>query len=155
MDLLIRNASTKDLGKIQKLGTELMISERQFEPSYKENWYFSAEGTNYLLKEIKGRNHICFVAESDNQLIGYASCKVIMDDTSRTVKRAELDNLVVSEQYRGHGVGHKLVSAFKQWAKTKEATKLKVNVNAHNTGAIDFYMDIGFRDHQLIMEADI
>lgn len=155
MDVLIRKASAKDLGEIQKLGTELIISERQFDPSYKERWYFSEEGTKYLLKEIRGRHHICFVAESGNQLVGYAACRVITDDTARTVKRAELDNLVVSEQYRSHGVGHKLADAFKQWAKTKEATKLKVNVNAHNTGAIDFYKDIGFSDHQLIMEADI
>jgi ribosomal protein S18 acetylase RimI-like enzyme len=144
MDVLIRKASAKDLEEIQKLGRELMISELRFEPSYKEKWYFSKEGTKYLLKEIRGRNHICFVAESDSQLLGYASCKLITDDTARTVKRAELDNLVVS-----------LVSAFKQWAKTKEATKLNVNVNAHNTGAIDFYKDFGFKDYQLIMEADI
>jgi ribosomal protein S18 acetylase RimI-like enzyme len=155
MDIPIRKATSKDLVEIQKLGTELMISERRFEQSYKEDWYFSKEGAKYLLKEIRGRNHICFVAESDNRLVGYASCKIITDDTSRTVKRAELDNLVVSEQYRSHGIGHKLVAAFKQWAKTKEATKLKVIVNAHNSGAIDFYKSTEFKDFQLIMEADI
>jgi ribosomal protein S18 acetylase RimI-like enzyme len=155
MDVLIRKASAKDLGEIQKLGTELMVSERRFEPSYKEKWYFSEEGTKYLLKGIRGRGHICFVAESDNRLVGYASCSIITDDTARTVNRAELDNLVVSEQYRSQGVGHKLAGAFKQWAKTKGATKLKVDVNAHNAGAIDFYKDIGFSDHQLTMEADI
>lgn len=155
MDILIRKATAKDLVAIQKLGTELMISERRFEPSYKEDWYFSREGTEYLLKEIRGRNHICFVAESDNQLVGYASCKLLTDDTSRTVKRAELDNLVVSERHRSHGIGHKLITTFRQWAQTKEATKLKVIVNAHNSGAIDFYESTGFKDYQLIMEADI
>lgn len=155
MNVLIRKATPKDLVKIQKLGTELMVSEMRFEPSYKKDWYFSEEGTKYLIKEIGGRNHICFVAESDNQLVGYASCKVITDDTSRTVKIAELDNLVVSEQYRSHGIGHKLVSAFSQWAKSKEATKLKVIVNAHNSFAIKFYENTGFEDYQLIMEASI
>ena len=140
---------------IQKLGTELMVSEKRFDPYFEKDWYFSEDGAKFLLKEIRGRNHICFVAEKENQLIGYASCKVLADNTARPGKIAELDNLVVAEQYRGHGIGHKLIAAFKLWAKIKEATRLKVIVNAHNTDAIHFYKSTGFEDLQLIMEADL
>jgi len=155
MDIVIRKATVEDLPAVQKLGTELMLSEIQFDLYLDKDWYANKYGAAYLLKEIKGRNHICFVAEAGDQLVGYASCKVLPKDTSRPMKRAELDNLVVSEKYRGHGVGHKLVAAFKQWAKTKQATKVKVIVNAHNAPGIHFYENNGFKDHHLVMEADL
>ena len=155
MDIVIRKATPTDLPALQKLGTELMLSEARFDPLLDKQWYLSEHGAEYLLNEIRGTDHICFVAQAEDELIGYASCKIVAEDTSRPGKRAELDNLVVTEQYRGHGAGHQLVATFKQWAKEQGATKVRLVANALNEDALRFYGANGFKDFQVIIEADL
>lgn len=151
----MRKAKVADLKRIQELGTELMLSDKRFDPLLSEHWYFAKEGKKFLLKEIKGRGHVCFVAEIQGEIIGYASCKIPAVESWRPVKRAELNNLVVAEEYRSHGAGHKLVDAFKEWAKSKGATKVKVISHALNEDAIRFYESNGFEPFHRVMEADL
>jgi ribosomal protein S18 acetylase RimI-like enzyme len=152
---VIRVATLDDLPVLSDLGTELMISEMDFDPDYNQQWYHSAAGKKYLYKEVSGRNHICFLAEVDGKAVGYASCRLLPVDSSRPFKRAELDNLIISEQYRKHGIGHELFDAFKKWAIEKGANRIKVIVNASNEGGINFYENTGFKEHQRIMEAEL
>jgi ribosomal protein S18 acetylase RimI-like enzyme len=152
---VIRIATLDDLPALSDLGTELMISEMSFDPQYNQQWYHSAAGKKYLRREVSAKNHICFLAEIDGKAVGYASCKMLPVDSSRPLKRAELDNLVISEKYRKHGIGHELVDAFKKWAVENGAKRIKVIVNAHNLGGIKFYENTGFREHQRIMEAEL
>ncbi|MFI5270632.1 MAG: GNAT family N-acetyltransferase [Candidatus Saccharimonadales bacterium] len=155
MKTVIRIATLDDLPALSDLGTELMISEKNFDPQYNQQWYHSAAGKKYLLREVSGKNHICFLAEIDGRAVGYASCKMLPVDSSRPLKRAELDNLVTSEKYRMHGIGHELVDAFKKWAAENGAKRIKVIVNAYNEGGIKFYENTGFREQQRIMEAEL
>jgi ribosomal protein S18 acetylase RimI-like enzyme len=143
------------LTRIQELGTELMLSDRRFDPFLKSTWYDSDQGKNYLLKAINEQNHICFVAEAEGEIIGYASCQLLTQETWRLAPRAELDNLCVTEKYRSRGVGHQLVTAFKDWARNNGAKKIKVLSFASNKDAIRFYKANGFKDQFLSMEADL
>ena len=54
-----------------------------------------------------------------------------------------LDDLIVSEKYRGRGIGKKLFDAFMEEAKKIEAKQVHWQVLDWNTPAIDFYKKLG------------
>jgi ribosomal protein S18 acetylase RimI-like enzyme len=151
----IRRARAADLPSLVELGTELARSDRRFDPLFKEDWYTSEPGKKYLLKKIRGGQHVCFVAETSGQLIGYATGGINKTDTARPVTHSELGNLYVQEDYRRHGVGHHLLATFRQWSKKKGVEKMIVHVTSGNTDGIAFYEKSSFASMQLIMEADL
>jgi ribosomal protein S18 acetylase RimI-like enzyme len=151
----IRRAKLDDLAALQQLGTELMQSDRRFDPLFKEDWYFTEPGKKYILKKIRGRNHVCFVAEKEGRLLGYATGSVNKAETWRPVKRSELGNLYVVAAYRRHGIGHQLFAAFKAWSKAKGVEKIMVYVTHANTAGIAFYEKNDFKRQLLVMETDL
>jgi ribosomal protein S18 acetylase RimI-like enzyme len=153
--ITIRRAKLADLAILQQLGTELMQSDRRFDPLFKEDWYFSEPGKKYFLKKIRGRNHVCLVAEVEGQIVGYVTGSVNTTETWRPVKRSELGNMYVREAYRRHGVGHHLFADFKKWSQRKGVSKMMVYVTHANTDATGFYDKVDFTPKQLIMEADL
>lgn len=155
MDVTVREAKTDDLSAVQKLGTELMVSDMRFDPLLEEHWYTTEAGTKYLLSRIEDHDRVCLVAELQGEIIGYATGSLLDEETWRPVKRTELENLIVSEKYRSHGAGHELMSTFKQWSKDQGAGRIKVLSNAGNEGAIHFYNDTGFAHYHVVLEADL
>jgi ribosomal protein S18 acetylase RimI-like enzyme len=153
-DVVIRRATIDDLAVVQKLATELMVSHLPFDPSLERQWYTKGEGKKQLLTSIKGRTHVCLVAAVQNQVVGFVTGSLCRE-TWLAVKRAELVNLFVAESYRRHGVGNKLVAAFKTWSKQKGARRVKLYVNAHNKDAIPFYEKNGFRTRVLEVESEV
>ena len=99
----IRRAKAVDLPSLVELGSELMRSDRRLDPLFKEDWYRTEPGKKYLLKKIRGGQHVCFVAEAGDQLIGYATCSINKTETWRPVTHSELGNLYVRELTGGTG----------------------------------------------------
>jgi len=58
----------------------------------------------------------------------------------------------VLEEYRGKGIGTKLVNDFFKWCHEKGVTVVKVSASAPNSQGIKFYRKLGFNDYSLILE---
>lgn len=154
-DVTIRKATRHDLVSLQELGTELMLSDRRFDPSLIGRWYLDEAGKKYLLSRIKGRKHVCFIAEVQNRIVGYVTGTMCGNETWRSVSRTELENLFVLHKYRRHGIGNELLETFKSWSSGKGAQKIKVYVTAFNKEALPFYTKNGFQTLNILMEVDM
>lgn len=152
MEITVRKAKEADLKDLQLLGTELMQVDIKFDALQEEQWYFSEEGIKYLLKYIRGRSHVCFVAVDQDKVIGYATGAILKVNSWRPVKRAEIFNLVVTKKYRNHGAGHKLINEFKKWGKHMGVERFKVMTYASNKDAVRFYKDNGFASLAILLE---
>lgn len=64
---------------------------------------------------------------------GSVPCKVI-----------ELDNLVVRADWRGRGIGERLLVETQRWSREQGASHVEVGVHAFNHGARRFYERYGF-----------
>ncbi|HEY5442723.1 MAG TPA: GNAT family N-acetyltransferase [Candidatus Saccharimonadales bacterium] len=153
-EVTVRQATVDDLPAVQKLATGLMVSHLPYDPLLEKDWYYHAAGKKYVLTSLKGRNHVCFLAEIDGQAVGYLRGS-LCNETWLRVKRSELDNLFIADAYRRHGAGNKLLAAFRDWSQQKGAKKIKVVVSALNKEALPFYEMNGFKTRQLEMEAEI
>ena len=83
-----------------------------------------------------GPEHI-WVAEVDAQVVGLAGLIPVEGE-------AELEPLVVSEPYRGHGIGRQLTEAVITAARTRGFHQIKVRPVARNQPAIQFFHEMGF-----------
>ena len=90
---------------------------------------------------IPTANHGIFVAEHE-RLLGWIHVSVI--ETMESESFAEIRGLVVSESYRGSGIGRQLVAAAEQWAHKKHCSRIRVRTNIVRIDAHAFYKKLGF-----------
>ena len=137
MNYHIRKAVPSDMQQVLNLITELAIFEK--EPN-------AVEVTEADLK-IKGFGEHpefdCFVAESDQKVIVIALVYTRFSTWKGTV--LHLEDLIVSQRMRGHGVGSALLDQVILHAVDKGVKRVCWEVIDWNAPAIDFYENKGAR----------
>lgn len=58
--------------------------------------------------------------------------------------RADIEGLVVEDEYRSHGIGAMLVAAAEAWARRRGCTTLRLLTNVVRERAHDFYRRLGY-----------
>ncbi len=152
MKIIIREANAKDSNDILRLNLILFKKEfNEFDKTLNIKWTYSQKGKDYFNKRIIGKDGFVAVALSNNEVIGYICCG-LHDDSTKIAKKAELENMMVAEEYRGQKIGSKLVKLFFEWCRTKKVKNILVTASADNLAGIGFYRKQGFRDYDLTLE---
>lgn len=101
----------------------------QFDESLQENFFF-------------------YVAEDNGRVIAYifAEIKPLDYPDLYTVKElGNIDSLVVSEDWRGKGVGTELIQRAIEWFKSKDVSACTIGVMIENKEALALYEKLGFQ----------
>lgn len=151
----IRRAKLLDIPVLQKLSSELIISDARFDPLLQSSWSHSEDGKKYLTRRVRGRNGVCFVAVIDTVIVGYVTGGLLRIQKWRPIKRSELDNIYVKNTHRGQGVGSKLLQEFISWSKSKQVDRVMLYAAAGNERGITFYKKHAFLPEQIILETSI
>jgi GNAT superfamily N-acetyltransferase len=135
----IRQALNKDFGELSILSTQLGY------PCSPD------DSQRYLMDIIQDPEHALYVAEAtDGEVIGY----IHVFKTKRPFIEpfAELGGLVVSEGYRGKGLGRILLERSEEWAQEKGCHEMRIRSNVIRVRAHPFYQDQGYivNKHQKI-----
>jgi GNAT superfamily N-acetyltransferase len=131
MKVVIRLGTVKDLKAVHQLVVELAVYER--EPDAVSNT------VEMMLEDGFGTNPIFgfLVAECDEEIKG-ASIYYYRYSTWKG-KRMYLEDLIVTEQMRGKGLGKQLFEQMLTIAKSENCTGMMWQVLDWNQPAIDFY----------------
>src|SRR5260221_389917 len=138
MDVQIRKATIEDLPRVQQLSQELFLSDYPRDPLLNKEWSYNEDGKTSFLKRITEENRFCFVAELGGEIIGYTTGSVMEILSWRPVKRLEMENLIVTEKYRGQGIGEKLAQKVFDLGKQLGMERVMVAAYATNDGAVKF-----------------
>ena len=130
-DITIRNARKEDMTQVLQLIKELAVFER--EPDAVE---ISVEE---LQRDGFGPQPAfhCFVAEIDEKIAGMAL--VYPRYSTWKGKAIHLEDLIVSENMRGGGIGSELFTAVIKYSYKKGVKRIEWNVLDWNEPAITFY----------------
>ena len=90
-----------------------------------------------LKDELNSKNSIYFVAKANQNIVGFAGIKIILDE-------AEIMNIVAKKDFRNQGIGKLLLNRIILEAKNKKLKKLHLEVNENNKIAIHIYESFGF-----------
>lgn len=146
MKIDIREANMNDLIHIQNLNNSLFDLEyNNYDSTLKLGWPFEKEGKEYFIDRIN--NNLIFVAEINGKIVGYLAGNILEEISYSVETFAELDNMYIDTNYRGYGIGSKLIDKFKNYCKNIGIENIKVTAYAHNKQAIKFYMKNGFQDY--------
>lgn len=97
-----------------------------------------------IMEVMSNNDHVVFVAIVDNEVVGWVHAfKAIFLESNPFV---EIGGLVVDENYRGKGIGKKLIERIKQWCLEKQVSTLRVRSQVKRKEAHLFYVNNGFTE---------
>ena len=132
------------------------LNVNEFDNTLNQNWTSEESYTESFKKYFCNDEYFILFAKDNSILIGYVSGSIYNSDSYRkTMKIAELENLMVLPEYQSKGIGLKLSKKFEAWAKNKGAERFRVNVYAKNHDAHSFYKRLGYEDYDINMEKDL
>lgn len=130
-------ANENDLPHLVELLAELFSLESDFTPDRE--------------KQLQGLRLILTAAESGRLFVLRVEGKVAgMANALITVSTAEgglvliLEDVIVSADYRGRGLGRHLVEHVLEWARENGLTRVTLLADIDNSGALEFYRTLGF-----------
>ena len=133
MNLTFRKATKEDFADINALFQEMLctIYHKETADGYKEgdlDYYFTG-----------GENWIC-VAEVDGKIAGFLSIETHREERDYLY----YDDFSVSKDYRGMGIGKKLMEKAEEYAKSIGIPAIVLHVEQSNAGARRLYESSGF-----------
>ena len=116
------------LGQLSTVGENITYEEF-------ENWFVELP-----------KNHNIFILEIDNKIVGMGTLLIESKLIHRFGKVGHIEDIVISNQYRGKGYGKYLVKKIVEIAKT-EFHVYKVILNCSESNIL-FYENCGFQKNQ-------
>ncbi len=104
----------------------------------------------YLIDEVKNKDGKIYLAEADNKVMAFIGFFFIQEPYE-SVPSLYVSDLVVLVEYRGLGVGTKLLEYADNYAKEKNCKFVKITPLAKNSGAVDLYRKTGFIDYAITL----
>lgn len=140
---IYRRATPEDVNKVLELNSEFLnyTIERGFKTDFEKN------NIDQVNTELKKRvmsptdNTPVFVVEKDDDVRGYTTGIIVTNDPSFN---SILENVILTKDFRGGGMGKGLVQQFIELCKMYKAKKVVVEPWKEDQDAIGFYTAIGF-----------
>jgi ribosomal protein S18 acetylase RimI-like enzyme len=140
----IRNARRTDIDVMVSLLGELFSIETDFSIDKARQ----RRGLKLMLDGCL--KHRCIkVAEVEGQVIGMCTAQTLISTAEGGIV-ALVEDVVIALQFRGQGIGRKLMESIEDWARSRGAARIQLLADRTNFSALDFYDKIGWRPTQLI-----
>lgn len=149
----IREYRPEDAQQVEKCFVELQDFLHRLEPTVLEG-KAAKKYLDYMFASCAETQGKVFVAEVDNQIVGFVSLWVKVKSEALDEEPAEyafISDLVVLPAYRGRGLGRALLQKAEEYALLQGATTLKLEVLARNTVATEVYKNHGFHKYQILL----
>jgi GNAT superfamily N-acetyltransferase len=91
---------------------------------------------------IADTDHVVFVACDGDAVVGWIHASIAFH--LQTGAGGEIGGLVVSQAYRGSGIGGRLVSRAEEWVRGRGLTRVVVRSRINREGAHRFYLRAGY-----------
>ncbi|MHA1932101.1 MAG: N-acetyltransferase family protein [Promethearchaeota archaeon] len=146
MQTSFRKASIADAEAISFIW-EVICAERIFTAVNKP---FTPQQEREYISSLSDREGI-FVAELENQIIAFQSLDLWAKFTDSFDHVGQIGTFLLPK-WRRNSIGRQLTNYTFQFARLNGYKKLVIYVRAQNTGAINFYKNLGFIEKGLLTE---
>lgn len=142
MTHLIREISIKDVENFISLLSQI-YDESEF-TFYNPGEYSPtiSSASQHLEKYITSPTKAIYVAESDEQLVGYV---FVNTETYERTQHEAVVYLGVREYYQHQGIGQALINRIEAWALNHHIRRIEDTVVTENINAIELFKGMGFQ----------
>jgi len=142
MDWRIRLARLGDLDRLVVLLGELFAIEADFSSDTERQ-------KRGLLLMLDSSQACVLVAEAEGTVIGMATGQLTIS-TAEGGPALLVEDVVVAKDWRGFGIGRRLLIELGGWATSRNACRLQLLADRNNVAGLDFYRKLGWRSTELI-----
>ncbi len=144
--MLIRHGDHRDTESLCALAIQVWLHTYAIEgvSSLIARYVLSRFTPNNFEALLREKLSAVFVAEIDQNLVGYATVTGSNLCPAPASAKVELATLYVQEHFMGKGIGHALLLCAEQWAHQRERSHLWLTTNSQNRRAIAFYTKHGY-----------
>jgi len=119
--------------------------------SIEEDFVIEAEkqrrGLEMMLNNSRGR--VLVASAADETVVGMCTGQLVIS-TAEGGPAVLVEDVVVHEDWRGQGVGARLMDEIAEWARLNEVGRLQLLADKGNGPALSFYNNLGWDETQLI-----
>jgi ribosomal protein S18 acetylase RimI-like enzyme len=144
--------ASRDGTALRECFIELQDYERQLDPGKPEGSTVADAYLNRAFARCREWDGRVFVAEVAGQVLGFVCvwARVRPDEPDENpAEYAFVSDLVVRTTYRRRGIGGRLLSAAKGYARARGARVLRIGVLARNAAARRLYESAGFEQYEV------
>lgn len=138
----IRPARQQDIDEMVLLLKSLFATKTDFQ-------FDPASQVAALELLLTSDNCLILVAERGDQIVGMC-CGQTVISTAEGGLALLVEDVVVRQDIRGKGIGHKMMRTLAAWATSRNISRLQLLVDRNNDPAIAFYDKYGWQSTQLI-----
>lgn len=139
----IREAAFGDIDGLIPLLQELFSIEADF--GFNED--LQRRGLKMMLEPCESR--CILVAFAGSRIIGMASIQTLIS-TAEGGLSGIVEDVVVTPEWRGKGIGRYLLEVIEAWAHIKGLKRIQLLADTTNTPALEFYRNSGWMITQLV-----
>ncbi|MBM7835801.1 ribosomal protein S18-alanine N-acetyltransferase [Clostridium sardiniense] len=121
-NLILKNLDSEDLNGVYEVSSL----------SLKESWSLDS-----ITKEISNKFARYIVCKEENKVVGFAGAWLIASE-------GQITNVAVHPEYRGKGIGKKLMKSLISSLKQEDCNSITLEVRESNTVAKNLYKSFGF-----------
>ncbi|HZP94247.1 MAG TPA: GNAT family N-acetyltransferase [Burkholderiales bacterium] len=143
-ELRIEPAAAEDIPVLAELLALLFAIERDFAPAADRQ----RRGIELLLLQPDTRAAVLVGRRGDGRAIGMVSAQLVIS-TAEGAASAWIEDVVVHPDYRGRGLGGRLLRAALDWAARQGATRAQLLADRTNRAALGMYRHLGWRSTRL------
>lgn len=156
MNIKIKKATLQDVDGIIVMLKQICDYEHKLDKYYKPFSKYK-DLDKVVIKSLKDKNTIVFVAKSDKQVIGYSEGTIekAPNYASISCKIGYIDTIIIDDKYRGKGIGKKILNELMKWFEGKKIKNIELEVNAYNKLGVDFWKNNNFFTYRLKMRRDL
>jgi len=150
--MIIRTATLKDIEKVLSLGEQIFEIHSKARPDLFEKKPINYEYLKFVIEE---NNKKIFIAEDNNELVGYCISSIYEVKNHpmfNDMLNINVEDFCVDKNYRKKGVGKKLFENVKNYAKENNVQFIELSVWEFNQNAMEFYKNMGMKIKLNIME---
>jgi ribosomal protein S18 acetylase RimI-like enzyme len=147
-NISVREAKETDLPMIQTLTRELI---KTINNTKGIDVQLALDNCKHLIHEP---HSYFFVAVMNKTIVGFITVSIRKTLLHQGLSGL-INELVVTEKYRGKGIGKQLIFAVIKRCKQRGCCEVEVSTSRTNTRAKELYMNCGFEESGLLFEADL
>lgn len=143
LNIVIEKAAPTDVDALIGLLKELFSIERDFQ--FNESLH--RRGLTLMLEG--GGDRCILVARTGQKVVGMISVQTLIS-TAAGGRVGLVEDMVVSQSFRRKGIGKRLLTSLKAWAKGAELLRLQLLADNENGPALGFYEKMDWKTTNLI-----
>lgn len=154
LSLRFKKATIEDLSEVLKLSDKMLKFHNDLDPYYGIYSKYEDHG-EYYREQLNKKNVLYLIVYNGNTAIALASASIVEMEGTDAPKIGHLVSNFVEDDYRGLGIGTRLLEYRMDWFRKNNVKHAEMSVDARNADALRLWQSKGFYPYQITLKIDL